>query len=125
MERNLLCSYNRGIMPKISLLVLSDLHLADDLTVLEGFHASQQAALEGLLAAALPNGSLGLSSPPMLILNGDTFDFLAVPPYPADGYSTPAIALEKLEKIAAAHEPFFRALRHFLDQQGRVTFLPG
>lgn len=112
-------------MPTTSLIVLSDLHLADNLNALEGFYPPQQAALEGLLHAALPGGSLGTTSSPMLILNGDTFDLLAVPPYPADGFSTPQIGLEKLEKIAAAHEPFLSALRNFLDQGGNLTFLAG
>lgn len=112
-------------MPTTNLFVLSDLHLADLCTVLEGFQTQQQAALEGLLHAALPGGSLGSSLPPHLIINGDCFDFLAVPPYPADGISTPLIGLEKLEKIAVAHEPFFSTLRDFLRQGGRVTFLPG
>ena len=119
------CPYNRGIMPTTSLLVLSDLHLADKRNALEGFHSQQQTAFAALLNAALPGGSLGIQSAPMLILNGDTFDFLAVPPYPTDGIATPRIGLEKLERIAAAHEPFFHTLRDFLDQGGSVTFLPG
>lgn len=112
-------------MSTTNLIVLSDLHLADGRNVLEGFHARQQAAFEGLLQAALPAGSLGNASPATLILNGDCFDFLAVAPYLANGYETSAIALEKLEKIAAAHQPFFHALQQFLDGGGTVTFMPG
>ncbi|HEY0754271.1 MAG TPA: metallophosphoesterase [Ktedonobacteraceae bacterium] len=112
-------------MSTTSLLVISDLHLADSRNVLEGFQLQQQAAFEGLLRAALPGGSLGIPSPPMLIVNGDCFDFLAVPPYPADGFTTPLLGLEKLAKIAATHESFFKTLRAFLDQGGRVTFLIG
>ncbi len=112
-------------MSTTNLIVLSDLHLADGRTVLEGFHAGQQAALEGLLQAALPAGPLGGSESTTLILNGDCFDFLAVTPYLADGYETPEIALDKLAKIADAHQPFFSALRHFLDNGGTVTFVPG
>jgi UDP-2,3-diacylglucosamine pyrophosphatase LpxH len=107
-------------MSKTSLIVLSDLHLADGHPVLEGFRTQQQAALEGLLRAALAQGE-----PTSLIINGDCFDFLIVPPYLEDGWQTPQIALGKLEKIAQAHVPFFAALRDFTDQGGTVTFLPG
>ncbi len=112
-------------MSTTNLLVISDLHLADNRNALEGFHLRQQMALEGLLQAALPGGSLEIPSELTLIINGDCFDFLAVEPYPPDGLSTPQISLEKLEQIAAAHEPFFSALRTFLDQGGRVIFLIG
>lgn len=112
-------------MSTTSLLVISDLHLADGRNALEGFRSQQQEAFEGFLRAVLPGGSLQIPSPPTLIINGDCFDFLAVPPYPADGLTTPALGLEKLALIAAAHEPFFVALRAFLDQGGRLTFLIG
>src|SRR5258707_1861370 len=112
-------------MSTTNLLVISALHLADNRNALEGFHLRQQMALEGLLQAALPGGSLEIPSELTLIINGDCFDFLAVEPYPRDGLSTPKISLEKLEQIAAAHEPFFSALRTFLDQGGRVIFLIG
>lgn len=112
-------------MSTTSLLVLSDLHLADHHTVLGGFRPRQQAAFASLLRAALPGGPLGNSAATELIINGDCFDFLAVPPYPADGYTTPRIGLAKLAKIAAAHEPFFATLRNFLDSGGTLTFLIG
>ncbi len=124
-ERDPFCSYNRGIMPPTSLFVLSDLHLADKRNALEGFLSQQQDAFAALLQAALPGGSLGNQSTPMLILNGDTFDFLAVPPYSTDGIATPQMALAKLEQIATTHEPFFRTLRAFLAQGGSVTFITG
>ncbi|HEX7734987.1 MAG TPA: metallophosphoesterase [Ktedonobacteraceae bacterium] len=108
-----------------SLLVISDLHLADGRNALEGFCFPQQSAFEEFLRAALPGGSLQIPSPPTLIINGDCFDFLAVPPYPADGLTTPALGLEKLAQIAAVHERFFAALRAFLDQGGKLTFLIG
>ncbi len=112
-------------MPTHSLIVISDLHLADGHPALEGFHHSQQKALEGILHAALPGGLLGNASTTTLIVNGDCFDFLAVPPYLADGLSTPQIALEKLARIASTHPDFFMALRDFLAQGGKVVFLPG
>lgn len=112
-------------MSTTSLIVLSDLHLADNHQVLEGFGQEQQAALEGLLETVLSGNSLGNAASPLLILNGDTFDLLTVPPYPTDGYTTPQIGLAKLAKIAQAHEPFFKLLGNFLERGGRVTFLIG
>src|SRR6267154_2748358 len=76
--------YIRGTMSTSTLIVLSDLHLADDRNILEGFHDQEQAAFEGLLKAALPGGKLGQAASTTVIINGDCFDFLAVPPYFAD-----------------------------------------
>lgn len=112
-------------MPATSFIVVSDLHLADGHDVLEGFGARQQDALDGLLQAALPGGALGDQKAATLIINGDCFDFLALPPYLENGYITPAIALTKLEKVANAHQNFFRTLNAFLSQGGQVVFLPG
>lgn len=119
-------------MPK-RVLVVSDLHLADGHSILDGFGPRQQAAFEGLLRATEPGEPLAPSNRAAvdqeqveLILNGDIFDLLAVPPYFDDGISVPAVACEKLETIVQAHQGFFAALRHFLSIPGRrVTFLPG
>lgn len=113
-------------MPATSFIVVSDLHLADGHAVLEGFGPQQQSALDGILQATLPGGALGnTTTPATLIINGDCFEFLALPPYPEDGCITPAIALTKLEKIASAHQPFFQTLHDFLSQGGHVAFLAG
>ncbi len=112
-------------------LVLSDLHLADGSSVLECFGERQQAAFEGLIAATLPaTGSqetpLGQSDNLELIINGDCFDFLVVTPYSADGVVEVPTALQKLEKIIAAHQDFFSTLRTFVEAKGRIiTFLAG
>ena len=112
-------------------LVLSDLHLADSSSVLESFGERQQAAFEGLIAATLPaTGSqetpLGQSEDLELIINGDCFDFLVVTPYSVDGVVEVATALQKLEKIIAAHNDFFSNLRTFVEAKGRIiTFLAG
>src|SRR5712691_8921608 len=94
-------------------LVISDLHLADGHAVLDGFGEYQQSALEGLLNATSTHGPLSQAGDVELIINGDCFDFLTVPPYDSGGKTDPTLALEKLEKIISAHHPFFEALRVF------------
>lgn len=105
-------------------LIISDLHLADGHPVLDGFGDYQQSAFEGLLQAAETTGSLGQADE--LIINGDCFDFLTIPPYDTHGVTDPATAMGKLEKIIAAHAPFFRALSDFIKIPGRhITFISG
>lgn len=115
-------------MPKIK-LVISDLHLADGHPILDGFGDLQQSALEGLLNAASGNGSGGYpgdAEDVELIINGDCFDFLAIPPYVAHGTMDTGTALGKLETILSAHRPFFETLQRFITLPGRyVTFLVG
>jgi UDP-2,3-diacylglucosamine pyrophosphatase LpxH len=107
-------------------LVVSDLHLADGNAIFDGFGDYQQAALEGLLHAASPGKPLGQADDIELIINGDCFDFLVTPPYNLHGIIDIPTALGKLEKIIAAHGPFFEALRQFLSLAGRrVTFITG
>ena len=112
-------------MSKI-LFIISDLHLADGHAMLDGFGDAQQAALEGLTAAACSAGPLGQADAVELIINGDCFDFLATAPYDTQGISDVPTAVEKLNKITAAHSPFFQTLRHFIDTPGRrITFMTG
>jgi UDP-2,3-diacylglucosamine pyrophosphatase LpxH len=107
-------------------LIISDLHLAGGHSVLEGFGDAQQAALEGLTAAASSDGPLGQADDVELIINGDAFDFLTIPSYDTQGNSDIPTAMEKLNKIIAAHAPFFETLHHFIDTPGRhVTFITG
>jgi len=107
-------------------LVISDLHLADGHPILEGFGDTQQAALEGLVNAASSDGPLGDAEDVELIINGDCFDFLAVPPYAADGTINVVTAIGKLEKIVSVHRAFFETLLYFISLPGRhVTFLTG
>lgn len=67
--------------------------------------------------------------PVELVFNGDTFDLLKTSfegAYPR--HVTAAIALHKLARIAAAHRPFFEAVRRFLehrDAERRVHFVIG
>ena len=112
-------------MSKI-LFIISDLHLADGHAILDSFGEAQQAALEGLTAAACSSGPLGQADIVELVITGDCFDFLATAPYDTQGTSDVPMAVEKLNKIIAAHGPFFQTLRHFIDTPGRhVTFMTG
>src|SRR5690349_1722610 len=95
-------------------LIISDLHLADGQSVLESFGDTQQATLEGLTTAAQMNGPLGQADDIELIINGDAFDFLTTSPFDTQGVTNPSIALEKMNKIIAAHGPFFETLRRFI-----------
>ncbi len=107
-------------------LIISDLHLTGGQSALQGFSDAQQAALEGLTAAAYSGEPLGRADDVELIINGDALDFLATSPYDTQGASDVPTALEKLNKIIAAHGPFFEMLRHFIATQGRhVTFITG
>src|SRR6266566_10144137 len=101
-------------------LVISDLHLADGHTILDGFGDAQQAAFEGLTSAA------GAADEIELVINGDCFDFLATAPYDTGGIIDISTSLEKLSKIIATHTPFFEALRRFIETPERhVTFITG
>lgn len=107
-------------------LVISDLHLADGDETLDCFGARQQAALQGLLAAASARGPLGQAEDVELIINGDCFDFLVTLLYTTRASIDADTAQGKLDKIIAAHWPFFETLRGFLAEPGRhVTFLTG
>src|SRR5947209_20273367 len=102
-------------------LVVRDLRIANGDTILDGFGERQQAALEGLLAAAGRNGGSpwGEADDAELILNGDCFDFLFVGPHDTGGVMHAGLAVEKLRRMTAAHRPFFEALGRFVRQPGR------
>lgn len=99
-------------------VVVSDLHLADSSSILECFAERQQKAFAGLLQGQPENAEL--------IINGDCFDFLVTPPYDLHGVIDAPTALLKLEKIIAAHTPFFSTLHSFVEQPGHsITFITG
>src|SRR5690348_7768788 len=102
-------------------LIVSDLHVANGDTILDGFGEHQQDALEGLLAAAgKSRGSTwGEADEVELILNGDCFDFLVVGPHDTGGVMHAGLAVEKLRRMIAAHGPFFEVLGRFVSQPGR------
>jgi UDP-2,3-diacylglucosamine pyrophosphatase LpxH len=109
-------------------LIVSDLHVGDGDSLLDGFGERQQAALEGLLAAASGNSGspLGDGDDVELIINGDGFDFLMVAPYGTGGEMDAGLAMEKLRRITAAHHLFFQTLHAFVQQPGRhITFITG
>src|SRR5579859_1255823 len=108
-------------------VVVSDLHLGDGLLQGEGFYQRQQDALDGLLAAIEPDGFLGQATSLELVINGDCFDFLAAAPAAPDRqYTDIAFGAAKVERIIAAHPPFFAALRRFLAApEHRLTFTIG
>jgi UDP-2,3-diacylglucosamine pyrophosphatase LpxH len=113
----------------VTILVVSDLHLAHGQQPFEGFTEQQQRAWTEFLQAASPGGILveeRADETVELVINGDCFDFLVAAPLRHDRTRTVAQALEKLEQIIAAHGAFFEALAQFLRQpQRRVTFVPG
>ncbi len=108
-------------------LIISDLHLADGTSVLDCFGDRQLAAFEGLLTSASSSDSqLGQSENVELIINGDCFDFLVTTPYNSNKTIEVAISVQKIDRIIAAHRPFFSTLRNFIAHSGRrITFITG
>src|SRR5581483_7546972 len=108
-------------------VVVSDLHLGDGSPRSEGFHQRQQEGLDGLLAALEPGGLLGEAANVELVINGDCFDFLLTPPAdPERTHTDRAFGVAKVERILAAHAPFFASLRGFLANPARrLTFMIG
>ena len=109
-----------------TLLVVSDLHLADGSRAFETWGPDQQGAFEAMLAATQPGGALA-SDMVELIINGDCFDFLLSPPHlDLRDHTDVNLAHAKWVNILAAHGPWFTALRAFLQAPGhRVTFVIG
>jgi UDP-2,3-diacylglucosamine pyrophosphatase LpxH len=109
-----------------TLVVISDLHLADGSAAFENWGADQQGVFETLLGATQGTGPLA-SDTVELVINGDCFDFLLVPPHLSTRDDTDVnIAHAKWVNILAAHGPWFAALREFLRVPGhRVTFVIG
>ena len=108
-------------------LIVSDLHLADGTSILDCFGNRQQAAFEGLLATASSLDSpFGEAERVELIINGDCFDFLVTTPYNSNKTTDAVTAVQKIDRIIAAHRPFFSALHRFIEHSGRrVTFITG
>src|SRR5271166_19782 len=123
-----LATEKRRVMMKTIKLVVSDLHVGDGDPLLDGFGERQQAAWEGLLAAASGNSGspLGDANDVELIINGDGFDFLMVAPYGSGGVMDASLAVEQLRNITTAHRRFFQTLHAFVTQPGRrITFMTG
>ena len=123
-----------------NILVISDLHLGEDL----GPSATEAATLhidlvEKQLVQFLryytrrrENGKAW-----RLVINGDMLDFMAVTLLPAPeeratreerefGYHrTPAVAVAKLQKMCERHPAFFSALARFVARGNSVDVIPG
>jgi UDP-2,3-diacylglucosamine pyrophosphatase LpxH len=123
-----------------NILVISDLHLGEDLgpsaTEATRLHIDlvekQLVAFLRFYARRREDGR-----PWRLVINGDLVDFLAVTilPGPDDDASreerefglrrTPAVSVAKLERVAERHKEFFRGLARFLSRGNRVEIIPG
>lgn len=107
-------------------LIVSDLHLADGTSILDCFGDRQQATFEGLLAATSSQSNSLNQSNVELIINGDCFDFLVTTPYNSNKTIDAATAVQKIDRIIAAHRPFFSVLCRFIAHPGRrLTFITG
>ena len=107
-------------------LIVSDLHLADGTSILDCFGDRQQAAFEGLLVAASSRDTSLSQSNVELIINGDCFDFLVTTPYNSNKTTDARTAVQKIDRIIAAHRPFFSTLHRFIAYPGRhITFITG
>ena len=106
-----------------TILVISDLHLGAGANFngkrnfLEDFHHDRE------LVEFLDYYSTGSykSRTVELIINGDFFDFLAVPfvPYFADEFWSESAALDKLKIILKAHPEVIDAMDRFLNQKNK------
>ena len=113
-----------------TILVISDTHLGagvhfdGKLNFLEDFHHDRE------LVEFLDYYSAGdyQNRPVELIINGDFFDFLAVPfvPYFADEFWSEEAALNKLKIILKAHPQVIDAIDRFLCQKNkRIVYIIG
>lgn len=109
-----------------TILVVSDLHLADGTPQLENWGPAQQQAFARMLRLAAPGGALA-GDTVELVINGDCFDFLLAQPSLEDRDVTDVnVAHAKWLGILNAHGDFFSALNAFLRMPSyRVTFLIG
>jgi UDP-2,3-diacylglucosamine pyrophosphatase LpxH len=100
------------------ILVLADLHLA------AGRHDPFDA--DHALASFLDT-QLDVGDSPGLILLGDVFDFVLTPGRRVASRADGSLrgALERLETIAAAHQPVIRALADFVAGGGTIDIVPG
>jgi hypothetical protein len=120
--------------PNHEYLFLNDLHLAAGFNAAEGrssqgesfFYDSIFARFLAFHISQVRSNGHSLH----LVLLGDIFDFLRIesPSPPQYRYSldnSPAIAAQKLRRIAAGHPEFFQALGRLLDAGGFLELLPG
>lgn len=125
---------------KFNTLVISDLHLGEDL----GPSATEATRLHiDLVEKQLVNFLRFYSRrredgrPWRLVINGDMIDFIAITVLPEqeEGVSgeerefglrrRPDVARTKLDKVGERHGEFFRGLARFLSRGNRVEIIPG
>jgi UDP-2,3-diacylglucosamine pyrophosphatase LpxH len=125
---------------KYNVLVISDLHLGEDL----GPSVTEAASLHiDLVEKQLVNffryyGRRRENGHPWrLVVNGDMVDFMAVTlmPAPEEKVSreerefghrrTPQVTVQKMARVAERHPDYFRALSRFLAHDNRLEIIPG
>jgi UDP-2,3-diacylglucosamine pyrophosphatase LpxH len=132
-----------------NVVVISDLHLGEDLSV----DASEQTRRDVAMASAAAADFIAHLTqrradglPWRLVINGDLLDFLSIHVSPSDprlasqkelgGFGprdrlahgagrVPAASAIRVDMIAERHAPFFRALARFLQAGNRVDFIAG
>ncbi|MEI8346716.1 MAG: metallophosphoesterase, partial [Pseudomonadota bacterium] len=101
-----------------TILVISDLHLGAGVIVSNRFNFLEDFHYDKELVELLQFYSTGdyAYRDVELVVNGDFFDFLAVPfiPYFDDMFWSEDAALEKLKMIIAAHPQVIEGMIHFL-----------
>ena len=113
-----------------TILVISDIHLGAGATYdgkinfLEDFHHDRELVefLDYYSSGSYLNRSVEL------IINGDFFDFLAVPfvPYFADEFWSEDAALDKLKIILKAHPQVIKAIDRFLTKKNKsIVYIIG
>jgi UDP-2,3-diacylglucosamine pyrophosphatase LpxH len=131
----------RGARREEDLLVISDVHLGEDIlhegpARLAEYIRAHNRELSGFVEYHRRSARRGARW--HLVINGDFFDFLKVTALPEGAppklspkeraralTNTPTNVLWKLSCVLAAHRPFFRELARFLIAGHRLTFLEG
>lgn len=123
-----------------NILVVSDLHLGEDLNPSAAPSTRKQITqVEQNLVQFLRHYAQRRENgrPWRLVINGDMVDFMAVLIAPGDGDKVsrdersrglsrrPEVALRQLEKVADRHWEVFRALARFLGRGNRVEIIAG
>ncbi len=142
--------------PAENLLIVSDLHLSEGWKAEEGGYARSEDFFYDAQFFAFLRHHQALRPAPryqdkpwLLILNGDTFDFIQVTTLPNEGEelrrvtgvsqykwlsshrqkyglgTSPAESVWKVQQMAQGHPQFFAALGWFVAQGNRVLFIKG
>jgi UDP-2,3-diacylglucosamine pyrophosphatase LpxH len=114
--------------PTYNIVVISDLHLGEDLSV----DASEQSRLDvGMASVAAADYLAHLTQrrvdgrPWKLVCNGDTFDFLCTYVGADGSWRAPAASAGWVDRIAERHAVFFRSMARFLIAGNHVDLVAG